>query len=62
MIKFIKKALLEFLLLECLPIVILILLAMAYALYAPEHWGILMLLSIIVVNYICIKLFIKSDK
>ena len=62
MIKFLKKALLEWMLLEVIPIVTLILLAILYIEYIPEHWGKLMLLSIAAVSYIFVKLFIRLDK
>ncbi|URQ61504.1 hypothetical protein LQ939_03985 [Pantoea alhagi] len=62
MIKFLKKALLEFVLLETVPIIAIILLGIFFSAYFPEHWGKLMLLSIMFVFYFFIKLFTRLDK
>ncbi|YCH31304.1 hypothetical protein M1D48_04380 [Erwinia sp. D4-22] len=62
MIKFLKKALLEFILLETSPIIVIVLLGIFFSEYFPEHWGKLMLFSILFVCYSFIKLFTRLDK
>ncbi|GLR08667.1 hypothetical protein COO59_11185 [Mixta theicola] len=62
MIKFLKKAFLEFILLETIPVIAIVLPGVFFSLYFPDHWGKLMLLSVFFVSYFFIKLFTRMDK